>query len=117
MKGYLTLIAVGVVMVCCSVAADAATIRGSAESCGYLVASSNHLYIRSAFDSRTWEEVRAELGAAVYRARNNPASYVRDDDDVAYVLKVFERVWRAQTDVGLSESIYDECVKPVGRNV
>lgn len=92
----------------------AGTIKGNTESCGYLAQSSGTLYIISAFDPREWEAVKGEIKGVVVESISKPATetYIRDSQDVEYVMKVFEHVWRAQTDVGLIEGIYEECVKP-----
>lgn len=72
--------------------AHAETFRGDEASCENL--SSYAAHAAEVRDSgMPWSEFLPRIKVAIADSRDNPAAYVKDDEDEAYVLSVFKRVF------------------------
>lgn len=92
------------------------TIRGNTESCGYLSNSAVMVAIIRQSDARPWAAVRPELNEVMTEAVGSPQSYLETPEDVAFAMALFKLVWEAEGDLAIIEHVYNECVKPSGRN-
>lgn len=72
--------------------AGAATFRGDQASCDHLSAFAGQ--VAELRDSGTaWEQFEAWIKLSLERARENPDSYVKDQDDVDFVMAAFKRIY------------------------
>lgn len=115
MRAFIVTLAALSVAMC----AQARTLQGNPDHCGYLAKGALMLIHIQSFDKRSWDQVKGEIRGSIVSSFNNPDAYIKDAEDVELAMKVFERVWTDKDSLAnrykLMEEAYDMCMKPAGR--
>lgn len=99
-----------------SLAAEAAKLRGEHESCVVV----GHVIVQAG-DMRDngvpWETAQIRFKELLDDARNNPASFVQNDEDAEFIMKAFKRLWDdpKQPSFIVATEVYRQCMGSINK--